>query len=177
MKLGKLTFVPVEEKLDLVAEATKDAIETNKLSGVLVTAIDPELADTAAFCEQYEIGVDISANCVIVEAKRADKVWYAACLVLATTRADINGLVRKQLDAKKLSFAPMEAAISLTKMEFGGIAPLGLPVDWPLLVDTVVANSEYVVIGSGIRGSKLLAPGKIFASLPNATVMDLVKNT
>lgn len=177
MKLGKLNFVPVEDKLDLVARSTKNAIEANKLAGVLVTEINPELADTVAFCEQYEISTDISANCVIVEAKRADKVWYAACLVLATARADINGIVRKQLDAKRLSFAPMDKAISLTKMEFGGITPVGLPADWPLLVDTAVANSEHVVIGSGIRGSKLLVPGKVFASLPNATVMDLVKNT
>lgn len=177
MKLGKLNFVPVEDKLDLVARSTKDAIEANKLSGVLVTEIDPELADTAAFCKQYEIGMAISANCVIVEAKRADKVWYAACVVLATTRTDINGIVRRKLDAKKLSFAPMDKAITLTKMEFGGITPLGLPADWPLLVDTAVANSEHVVIGSGIRGSKLLVPGKIFTSLPNAAVMDLVKTT
>lgn len=177
MKLGKLNFVPVEDKLDLVAQSTKNAIEANKLSGVLVTEINPELADTAAFCEQYQIGTDISANCVIVEAKRADKIWYAACVVLATTRADINGIVRKQLNAKKLSFAPTDKAVTLTKMEFGGITPVGLPADWPLLVDTAVANSEHVVIGSGIRGSKLLAPSSIFASLPNATVTDLVKTT
>ena len=66
------------------------------------------LADTAAFCEHYDIGLGVSANCVIVEAKRADRVWYAACMVLATTRADVNGVVRKHLDARKISFASMD---------------------------------------------------------------------
>lgn len=177
MKLGKLEFVPVENRTDLVAEATKKTIETNKLTDVLVAEIDPKLADTTAFCEQYDIGLDISANCVIVEAKRADKSWYAALMVLAMDRADINGIVRRRVEARKISFAPMDTAVSLTKMEFGGITPIGLPTDWPILVDTSVAENERVVIGSGIRGSKLLVPSKIFTALPNTKIMDLVKIT
>ena len=121
--------------------------------------------------------MDVSASYVIVEAKRAEKTWYAVCLVLATTRADINGIVRKHLGAKKLSFAPTDVAVSLTKMEFGGITPIGLPADWPLLVDTAIAGEEMLVVGSGIRSSKLLVSGKLLTSLPNTTVMDLVKNT
>ena len=62
----------------------------------------PDLADTAAFCEHYDVGLDVSANCVVVEAKRADRVWHAACMVLATTRADVNGIVRKHVDARKI---------------------------------------------------------------------------
>ncbi len=177
MKLGNLDFVPVEERLNLVGDPVKESIQTNNPKGVLVAKIDPKVADTATFCEQYGIELDVSANCVIVEAKRADKTWYAACLVLATTRADINGIVRKHLVAKKLSFAPMDKAVTLSNMEFGGITPIGLPADWPLLVDTAAANSEYVVIGSGIRGSKLVVSGKTLASLPNTTIMELIKNT
>ncbi|HET9721933.1 MAG TPA: YbaK/EbsC family protein [Candidatus Saccharimonadales bacterium] len=177
MKLGKLDFVPAEDRPDLLSEPVKAAIQTNKLSGVLVAEIDPQLADTAAFCEKYDIGLDISANCVVVEAKRADKTWYAGCLILATSRADINGVIRKQLEARKVSFAPTDMAISLSKMEYGGITPIGLPDDWTLLVDTAVVDKDYVVIGSGVRKSKLLIPGKIFASMPNTTIMSITQNT
>jgi prolyl-tRNA editing enzyme YbaK/EbsC (Cys-tRNA(Pro) deacylase) len=143
--------------------------------GLWVTEIDADLADTTAFCEHYDIGLDISANCVVVEARRADRTWYAACLVLATTRADVNGVVRKHLGARKISFAPMDTAVSLTGMEYGGITPVGLPADWPVLVDLNVMDQERVIIGSGIRSSKLLAATEVLASLPGAEVMALTK--
>ena len=170
MKLGKLNFVPVEQNWDLVADQTKKVIGEKQFTGVIVTEIDPSLADTAAFCERHDIGLDISVNCVIVEAKRADRTWYAACLVKATERADMNGIVRKHLDARRLSFAPTDTAVSLSGMEFGGITPIGLPADWKILVDKSVVSLEYVVIGSGIRKSKLLVRGKLLGSLPNSEV-------
>lgn len=174
MKFGKLDFNDVKQHSELVAVPTKEAIDAG-LTDVLVTEIDAALADTAAFCEAYDIGLDVSANCVVVEAKRADKTWYAACMILATDRADINGVVRRQLDARKISFAPMDTTISLTKMEYGGITPIGLPDDWQLVVDKAITEKEQVIIGSGIRGSKLLVPGSIFSSLPNATILDITK--
>jgi prolyl-tRNA editing enzyme YbaK/EbsC (Cys-tRNA(Pro) deacylase) len=143
--------------------------------GLWVTEIDPDLADTAAFCAHYEIGLDISANCVMVEARRAERVWYAACVVLATTRADINGIVRKHLGARKISFAPMDIAVSLTGMEHGGITPIGLPAEWPILIDSDV-DQQRVIIGSGVRGSKLLAATDVLASLSGADVMALTKH-
>lgn len=131
------------------------------------------MADTAAFCEYYSIGNDVSANCIVVKAKRADKIWHAACIILATSRADINGVIRRQLDARKISFAPMDKAVALTPMEYGGITPIGLPEDWPILVDRAVANTTHVVIGSGLRKSKLLVLGNLFHKLPNTKVMDI----
>ena len=92
--------------------------------------------------------------------------------MLATTRADVNGLVRKRLDARKASFAPMDDAVALTGMEYGGITPVGLPAEWPLLVDAAVAAAPAVVIGSGIRGSKLALPGELAARLPGAEVVE-----
>lgn len=175
MKLGSLEFESVENHLDLVAEPVKKAIKQNNLTGVLVAEIDPDLADTTAFCDRYGIDMDVSANCVVLEAKRTDKNWYAACLILAITRADINGVIRKQLDARKVSFAPMDQAVTITGMEYGGITPIGLPKDWPILIDEAIANIEHVVIGSGIRKSKLVVPGKLFADLPNVTIMDIAK--
>jgi prolyl-tRNA editing enzyme YbaK/EbsC (Cys-tRNA(Pro) deacylase) len=174
MDLGNLRFVPVLEAIDLVGGPVREFVHsTNAGDGLWVSEIDPGLADTAAFCEHYGIGLDISANCVVVEAKRAERVWYAACLVLAATRADVNGIVRKHLGARKISFASMDTAVSLTGMEYGGITPIGLPGEWPILIDQNVIDQERVVVGSGIRGSKLLASPTVLASLPGARVLDI----
>lgn len=175
MKLGKLNFESIEDNLDLIGEPTKASIKANGLEDVLVSKIDPKLSDTQSFCDEYDIGMDVSVNCVIAEAKRADKTWYAACLVSATTRADINGIVRRELEARKISFAPMEKATSLRDMAYGAISPIGLPAEWPILVDSGAAGLDHAVIGSGIRGSKLLVTGKLLASLPNAKVMALTR--
>ncbi len=175
MNFGTLTFEPVIEHSELVARPTRAAIEQLGLSDVLVSEIDPTLADTTAFCEQYKIGLDVSANCVVVEARRGETKWYAACIILATDKIDVNSIVRRHLEAKKISFAPMDTAVSLSHMEYGGITPIGLPGDWPILVDSKVAVTERAIIGSGIRGSKLLVPGKLFAALPNAVVMNIAK--
>ena len=171
VELGKLTFVPASEAPDLVAEPVRPHLQ----GGLWVSAIDPGVADTAAFCEHYDIGLDISANCVVVEGRRAERVWFAACVVLATTRADINSIVRKHLGARRISFAPMDSAVSLTGMECGGITPVGLPNDWPTLGDLDVIDQARVIIGSGIRGSKLLAATEVLASQPNAEVLAITK--
>ena len=161
--VGKLSFVP----------ASRAPERPHLRDGLWVSPIDPDMADTAAFCEHYDIGLDISANCVVVEARRADRTWYAACVLLATTRADVNGIVRKRLGARKISFASMDTAVALTAMEYGGITPVGLPADWPLLVDESVVVQDRVIIGSGIRGSKLLVATELLASLPNAEVLGI----
>ena len=138
-----------------------------------VAPIDAELADTAAFCAAYDVAMESSANCVVVAGKRGGEVRYAAVLVLASMRADINGAVRRHLDVRKISFAPTDQAVELTGMEFGGITPVGLPADWPVLVDEAVVAAGDVVIGSGIRGSKLLVPAAELAALATAEVLPL----
>ncbi|WP_042400764.1 YbaK/EbsC family protein [Streptacidiphilus carbonis] len=139
---------------------------------VEVAGIDPELADTAAFCERYGVALADSANCVVVAGKRGGATSYAACVVTATSRADVNGRVRRLLDARKASFAPVDAVLAVTGMEYGGITPIGLPDDWPVLVDATVAAHSRVVVGSGIRGSKLWIPGELLAELPGAQVLE-----
>ncbi len=139
---------------------------------VRVTPIDPTLADTAAFCEAYGMRLDEGANCIVVAGRRGDVTRYAACLVLATTRADVNGLVRRRLDARRASFAPMDEAVALTGMEYGGITPFGLPSEWEVLVDDAVAALPAAIVGAGIRGAKLSVPGAVLAALPRATVID-----
>src|SRR5580700_7991860 len=99
MDEGKLHFTAVNDTLELIAKPVRNYLHSYAVSdNVWVARIDPQFSDTANFCEHYDIAMGISANCVIVEAKRADRVWYGACLVLATNRADINGIVRRQLD-------------------------------------------------------------------------------
>ena len=175
MQFGKLEFGPADEAAHLLAPATAAALAGAGTSEVLVAAIDPELADTQAFCDHYEIAVEAGANCVIVEAKRGERTWYAACLVLGSDKVDVNGVVRKHLGAKKASFAAMETATALTGMEYGGINPIGIPADWPVLVDEAVAAGDRLVIGSGIRGSKLLVTGAFLAALPNAEVLPIAR--
>ncbi|MEV5101117.1 YbaK/EbsC family protein [Streptomyces massasporeus] len=134
---------------------------------------DPEWADTATFVEHY--GQDLlerSANCVVVSGKRGGESTLAACVVLSTTRVDVNGVVRRRLGARKASFASMDTATGETGMEYGGITPLGLPDVWPLLVDSAVVDLPYVLVGSGRRRGKLLVPGKAFAELPHAEVVE-----
>lgn len=173
-----LPLVPALDRPDLLASATAEALGQLAAAGVLdpahveVAAIDPDLADTAAFCEEYGVEPEESANCVVLAGKRAGEVVYAACMVLATTRADVNGMARKHLGVRKVSFAPMDEAVGLTGMEYGGITPVGLPADWPILVDRAVAEAPRVVIGSGIRGSKLWISGAALAQLPSAEVLD-----
>jgi prolyl-tRNA editing enzyme YbaK/EbsC (Cys-tRNA(Pro) deacylase) len=173
IKLGTLTIVPAITNLSLLAPlVAKALIALPDADTVGAVQIDPALSDTAAFCAHYKVELTQGANCVIVEAKRAERTWFAACVILGSTRADINGLARRTLDARRVSFAPMEAAVAATGMEYGAITPVGLPAEWPILVDKAVADSDYLIIGSGIRGSKLAVPGKLLASLPNAQVVE-----
>jgi prolyl-tRNA editing enzyme YbaK/EbsC (Cys-tRNA(Pro) deacylase) len=173
MAFGKLITGPASAGKDLLAAPVFDALETwHRSDQVLVAAIDPGLADTAAFCAAYDIGLDISANCVVIAGKREGETRFAACMVLATTKADVNGVVRRTLDVRKASFAPMDVAVAESGMEYGGITPIGLPPAWPILVDAAVVATPYVIIGSGVRHSKIVLPGAALADLPNARIVE-----
>ena len=168
-----LNWLPAAAHRDLVAEPVATALQNwPPANEVLVAEIDPDLADTAALCARYDVSLDESANCVVIAARRGERTTLAACVVLATTRADVNNLVRRRLDARKASFASTDIAVAETAMEYGGITPIGLPPTWPVLVDAAVVGTPSVVIGSGIRGSKLRLPGAALAELPNAEVLD-----
>lgn len=173
--LGALTAVPALDRPDLLADPVAHALkllDPADAARIGVAEIEPGLADTAEFCAEYGSPLESSANCVVVAGRRGDDTRYAACLVLATTRADVNGLVRRHLNARRASFAPMADAVALTGMEYGGITPVGLPADWPVLVDPSVAAADAVVIGSGVRHSKLALPGELGARLPGVEVLD-----
>lgn len=170
--LGRLSLVPALDAPELLAPAVVAALRSWPRAGdVQVAAIDPDLADTAAFCAAYDIGLEASANCVAVVGKRGEVVRHAGCVVLASTRVDVNGLVRRHLDVRKASFGQREQIVEATAMEYGGITPVGLPALWRLLIDAAVIGAPFVVIGSGLRGSKLVVPGSALAELPSAQVL------
>jgi prolyl-tRNA editing enzyme YbaK/EbsC (Cys-tRNA(Pro) deacylase) len=172
VRIGMLTAVPALEHPELLAGPVASFLRSwQHAEHVHVARIDPQQADTAAFCAAYGVPLAASANCVVVAGRRAERTSFAACMVLATTRADVNGVVRRRLDARKASFAAMDVAVAETGMEYGGITPLGLSPSWPVLVDSAVVDAGDVVIGSGIRGSKLILPGALLVELPGGVVV------
>jgi prolyl-tRNA editing enzyme YbaK/EbsC (Cys-tRNA(Pro) deacylase) len=171
-----LELAPALTRPDLLAAPVLAALRgwagERPVERIAVAAIDPDVADTAAFAERYGVPLEESANCVVIAGKREGAQRQLACVVLATTRADVNGVARRRLDVRKASFMPMDEAVAGTGMEYGGITPIGLPPGWPVLVDSAVAAADRVVIGSGVRRSKLRLPGEVLAGLPGIEVVD-----
>lgn len=170
--LGTLNWLPALAHPDLLADRVFEALSADPMPA-FVAVIDPDLADTAAFCAAYGVPPSASANCVVVAGRRGEHSAMAACMVLATDRADVNKTVRKRLDVRKISFAPMTEAVAQTSMEYGGITPIGLPEGWPVFVDEAVAATDWVVVGSGLRASKIAVPGRALADLSQASVLAL----
>jgi prolyl-tRNA editing enzyme YbaK/EbsC (Cys-tRNA(Pro) deacylase) len=171
--LGGLAAVPASTRADLLAPPTWAALENaGLLDAVGVVEIDPAVSDTATTQQVFGLSMDTLANCVIVGGKREGVERIAACLVLATGRADINNVVKRSLDVRKASFLPLERAVELSGMEYGGITPIGLPASWPILIDRRVVDTEVLVIGSGVRHSKILVPGQVLAGLAGARVIE-----
>ncbi|MEU6140943.1 YbaK/EbsC family protein [Streptomyces sp. NPDC047081] len=171
------TALPAPDALDEltapVAAAVRGWHGTVPADQIVYVDTDPEWADTAVFVQHYgQELLEQSANCVVVAGKRGGETTLAACVALSTTRVDVNNVVRRQLGARKASFASMDTATGETGMEYGGITPIGLPDGWPVLVDSRVVDLPYVLVGSGRRRGKLLVPGKAFAQLPGAVVIE-----
>jgi prolyl-tRNA editing enzyme YbaK/EbsC (Cys-tRNA(Pro) deacylase) len=172
---GRLKLRPALAVPELLAEPVRVALAAlpdQLMARCSVAEIDAALADTATLCEHYQVPLQASANCVVVTGKRSGTPRWAGCVVLATTRADVNGVVRRRLDVRKASFAAQDEAVGRTGMEYGGITPLGLPAEWPVLVDAAVAAADAVVVGSGLRRSKLVVPGAVLVALPSAQVVE-----
>jgi prolyl-tRNA editing enzyme YbaK/EbsC (Cys-tRNA(Pro) deacylase) len=168
----RLESLPVLDHLDLVAPPVAEVLAAWPAADrAAVVAIDPDLADTAAMTEEYALPLAASGNCVVVSGRRAGEERTAACVVRADTRADVNTLVRRLLDVRKATFLPMERAVAESGMEHGGITPVGLPGAWRVLVDERLLDEPVVILGSGVRRSKLLLPGETLGDLPGAEVV------
>ncbi len=140
-----------------------------------IVPCDPELADTAQFCEAYGYSLEDSANTIVVVGK-ADPRVYVACVVLANTRLDVNGRVKRKLGIRRTSFASGEETMAVTGMTIGGVTPFGLPPDLPIWVDGRVMQRERIILGGGSRDRKVHAPPEILTALPNVVAIeDLAK--
>jgi prolyl-tRNA editing enzyme YbaK/EbsC (Cys-tRNA(Pro) deacylase) len=137
-----------------------------------VVEIDPDLADTAAFCAHYGYPLEASGNCILV-ASRDDPPVLAACVALATTKLDVNKRVRKLLGVRKLSFAPADLTRELTGMEIGGVTPFALPADVPLYLDAALAELDRVIVGGGSRRLKLHVDPAALVAVGGEYVEDL----
>ncbi|UFU04343.1 hypothetical protein LQF12_07120 [Ruania suaedae] len=177
MRLGTLEWSPALDHPDLLAAPVHQALlawaqhAPDAVGQVLVTPIDPEQADTADMSAAYDLPLEASANCVLVAGKRNGEERLAAAIVRATTRADVNSTIKRLLDVRKASFLPAERAVSDAGMEYGGITPIGLPDQYRVLLDARTTTGP-AIIGSGIRGSKILLPGEVLAELPGAELVD-----
>lgn len=132
--------------------------------------IDPTHADTAQFCERYEVPLEHAANTIIVGSKKEPR-QYCACVVKATTRLDVNHTVKRLMGVAKLSFASAADTKALTGMMIGGVTVFALPPDMPIYVDDKVLALEWLILGSGSRSSKIKTSPAVFKRLPNAAVV------
>lgn len=133
--------------------------------------IDPAFAATADFCREYGYTMEGSVNCIVVMGKVEPPV-FAACMVQATRRLDVNGTIKRRFGVRKASFAPADLAVELTGMVPDGVTPLGLPEDLPIWVDVPVLQQERIIVGGGSRGLKILMPSADLLRLPGAVMVD-----
>jgi prolyl-tRNA editing enzyme YbaK/EbsC (Cys-tRNA(Pro) deacylase) len=157
---------------------SEDALIEQKVRQVLgglgvpyeLIPIDPAYADTAQFCERYGVPLERSGNTIIVGSKKEPR-QYAACLVTATTRLDVNHAVRRLMGVSRLSFAGAEETRALTGMMIGGVTVFALPPELPIYVDDRVMALDWVVLGSGSRSSKIKVSPEVLRRLPNAQIV------
>lgn len=171
--LATLTTVPALDRPDLVAPPVATLLASwAHAAEVGVVEIDPANSETSATVDIYGVPLDAGANCVVIAGKREGTERIAACVVRGDTRADVNNRVKRLLDVRKCSFLDHERAVTETGMAYGGITPVGVPTGWRLLVDARVPATPLMLIGSGIRGSKLILPGRLLGELPGAEVVE-----
>ena len=155
---------------DQVPATVRAAMEASGLDYEIMEC-DPELADTAVFCERYGHAMEDSANAILVKSKTGEEK-FVACVLLATTRLDVNKVVRKKMGARKVSFADPEETKRITGMELGGVTPPGLPADLPLWVDARVMERPFVILGAGTRSAKIKVSPEYFLKLPQTEVVE-----
>jgi prolyl-tRNA editing enzyme YbaK/EbsC (Cys-tRNA(Pro) deacylase) len=150
--------------------AVIDALNTYGLT-FRVFECNPDLADTAAFCEQYGFSLQQSANTIIVTSRKTDLVQYAACVVLANSRLDVNKKVCELMQIKRASFADSEITKELTGMMIGGVTAIGI-TDLPVYVDGHVFEQTEVIMGGGNRSTKVILPPHELTKLPNVQIVE-----
>lgn len=171
-----ITFNPAIQHLHLVSPSVASLLKSwqgvTPVEEIHVAEIAPESAGGQDFCLRYGFSFDTGANCVIVEGVRNDCRTFAACVAPVGFQINFNSVVKKQLNARKVSLAPLDVVLQLSEMEYGSITPFGLPVTWSILLDSSLVNNDKIVIGSGLLKSKILLPVKALLELPNSVVIE-----
>ena len=154
--------------IELLHPRVAEAIRQHGLK-VEVLECDPNLADTAAFCQHYKFTPEHTCNAIVVAGK-SNPVKYVCCVILATCKLDVNKTVSNLLEVKRCSFATGAQTIETTEMQIGGVTPIGID-NMPVVVDSAVMDSETVILGGGNRATKLLIKPSELTKLPNAQII------
>ncbi len=170
-----LIFKPIIDNKDLVPKCIYDFVnnwtETEKRK-FLVAEINPLFADGNGLCMQYKIDKKCGYNCLIVECKRNDIVKYCALVVPIGYKYNMGSVVRKYMNSRVVSVAPLEYVLDRTGMEYGSITPIGLPKEWKILVDSMIKEQSQIIIGGGLVKSKISLPVDLFLKLPNVEIVE-----
>jgi prolyl-tRNA editing enzyme YbaK/EbsC (Cys-tRNA(Pro) deacylase) len=166
VRKGEYTAVPQS----LAIEERVRQVLANLGASYELIPIDADFADTASFCERYGFPLDHSVNTIIVGSKREPK-QYCACLVLATTRLDVNHAVRKLMGASRVSFASADDTVAVTGMMIGGVTVFALPSELPIYVDAPIMSLDYVILGGGSRSLKIKVSPEVLRRLPNTQIL------
>lgn len=169
-----LEELPIASAQNLLTPSTFEEANTSKVRhNIHVSPIDPIYKGGDDFCHHYKVPPEHGANCIVLQASRGDKKWFVATLVPVGCKMDIGGYVRRTVNARKLSVAPLQEVLDATQMEYGSITVVGLPDDWDILIDSRIAEKDYVFIGSGKVQSKLKVPGAFFKNPRYQLIKDL----
>ena len=171
-----LEFKPILYNRNLIPKVIYDfvsnwRIESEKIE-FLVAEIDPQFANGIELCEKYKIDIKCGANCLIAVGIRGEIKTYVACIVPVGYKYNMSSVVRKEINARVVSVAPLEYVLEKTQMEYGSITPIGLPNEWSIFVDPLVLLEEQIVIGGGYKNSKISIPSKLLLALPNVKILN-----
>ena len=172
---GTLTVKAAKDSQTLLADPVAKAIAMMKpadTDAIGIAAIDPGMSDVAEFCQHYQVPLAASVNCVIVRGRRGARTRYAACIALATTKVNINTVARRHLAVDKAEVADPADAVERVRMDSEGFTAIGLPTEWPILIDAAVAAAPELVVGAGTKAAKLFVSGGLLADLPDTEVVD-----
>ncbi|NIH57110.1 prolyl-tRNA editing enzyme YbaK/EbsC (Cys-tRNA(Pro) deacylase) [Brooklawnia cerclae] len=162
--------VPASEHPELLGAPVRAAL--GYVPEAYVFEIDPTISDTDALCQAHGLPLEVMGNAVLVTGRRQGEERRCCAMALGSRRVDVNGVLKRRLDVRKASFAPMEEATESSGMEYGGITPVGLGAQWPVWLDETVRDVEWLCIGSGVRRSKLVLHGASLLALPGAELVE-----
>ena len=173
MENCSLDFKTIIGNEEMLSKATLDMIKKlAKEEEILVAEIDPDFAGGFEICEKYNFSPKVGINCLVVEGRRGETYSYAALLVPVGYKYNMSSIVRKKLDARTVSVAPLDYVLEKTNMEFGSINPVGLPTEWQIFIDPLVLENERIIVGSGLLKSKICIPSNMLLELPNSEILE-----